>query len=53
VSDVFVAGERVVEGGRLTRVDDAEILERVRESATRLGEKLDLGRLINSRWPVV
>jgi 5-methylthioadenosine/S-adenosylhomocysteine deaminase len=53
VSDVFVAGERVVAGGRLVRVDDAEILERVRESAARFGEKLDLGRLINSRWPVV
>ena len=53
VSDVFVAGEHVVGNGRLTRIDDRETLDRVRESAARLGERLDLDRLVNLRWPVV
>jgi 5-methylthioadenosine/S-adenosylhomocysteine deaminase len=53
VSDVFVAGRRVVERGRLTNVDEAEILKQVRESVQRFGEKLDLGKLVNLGWPVV
>jgi 5-methylthioadenosine/S-adenosylhomocysteine deaminase len=53
VSDVFVAGDCVVKEGKLTHVDEAEILERVRESVQRFGEKLDLGKLVNLRWPVI
>jgi 5-methylthioadenosine/S-adenosylhomocysteine deaminase len=53
VSDVFVAGRRVVEQGRLTNVDESEILERVRDSAHRFGAKLDLDKLVNLKWPVV
>jgi 5-methylthioadenosine/S-adenosylhomocysteine deaminase len=52
VSDVFVAGERVVRDGRLTRVDDAQILERVGRAAARIGERLGAGRLSSLRWPV-
>lgn len=53
VADVFVAGRRVVEQGRLTGVDEAEILDRVRDSAARFGEKLDLDKLVGLRWPIV
>jgi 5-methylthioadenosine/S-adenosylhomocysteine deaminase len=51
--DVFVAGERVVRDGRLTRVDDADILERVEQTAARIGERLGAERLIGLKWPVV
>ena len=53
VSDVLVAGRRVVERGRLSCVDEAEILERVRESVQRFGKKLDLEKLVNLKWPIV
>jgi 5-methylthioadenosine/S-adenosylhomocysteine deaminase len=53
VSDVFVGGRRVVAHGRLATVDETEILDRVRASTARFGEKLDLDKLVNLRWPVV
>jgi 5-methylthioadenosine/S-adenosylhomocysteine deaminase len=53
VSDVFVAGRRVVADGRLTTVDETEILERVRAFTARFGETLDLDKLVKRRWPVV
>jgi 5-methylthioadenosine/S-adenosylhomocysteine deaminase len=48
VADVYVAGERVVEDGRLTRVDETRVLERVRAAAARLGD----GRGTSLQWPV-
>lgn len=53
VCDVFVGGERVVEQGRLTGIDETEVLDRVRDSVQRFGEKLDIGKLVNLRWPVI
>jgi 5-methylthioadenosine/S-adenosylhomocysteine deaminase len=53
VSDVFVAGNRVVADGRLTTIDETEILERVKASTRSFAERLDLSRLVNLRWPVV
>jgi 5-methylthioadenosine/S-adenosylhomocysteine deaminase len=52
VSEVFVAGERVVSKGRLTKLNDAEILERVEKTMTRFSNTLDLAKLVKSRWPV-
>lgn len=52
VSDVFVAGERVVSEGRLTRVEEDEILRRVAETAARIGATVGADRLISLRWPV-
>ncbi len=53
VADVFVRGTRVVEQGHLTGIDEAEVIDRVRDSVQRLGGKLDLDKLVNLRWPVV
>ena len=41
VRDVFVAGERVVENGRLTRIDPHELAARSRDGAGRLWERMD------------
>jgi len=53
VCDVFVAGERVVAGGRLTKLDEADVLALVADSMRRFGSELDLGRLVKLRWPIV
>src|SRR5262245_37867908 len=53
VSEVFVAGERVVQAGRLTRVNEAEILDLVNQAAARIGRNLNLGKLVKLRWPVI
>ena len=52
VSDVFVAGERVVRKGHLTKVNESEVLELVRQTMGRIGNRLDLGKLVKLRWPV-
>jgi 5-methylthioadenosine/S-adenosylhomocysteine deaminase len=52
VSEVFVAGQPVVSKGKLLTVNEAEILDLVRQSMVRIGKKLDLGKLVKLRWPV-
>lgn len=52
VSDVLVAGERVVAAGHLTNVDEAEVLGRVADSMRRFGGRLDIERLVKLAWPV-
>lgn len=52
VSDVFVAGERVVSEGHLTRVDESDLLRLVRETAAAIGARLDAPQLVGLRWPV-
>ncbi len=52
-SEVFVMGKQVVAGGHLTTVDEAEIDRRVEATVARLSDKLDVGKLVHSRWPVV
>ena len=52
-SEVFVMGERVVSEGHLTQVDEADIEARVEEAVARLSDKLDVAKLVHSRWPVV
>jgi 5-methylthioadenosine/S-adenosylhomocysteine deaminase len=48
VAEVFVAGDCVVAGGRLTHVDEDDVLRRVRQAAERLGA----GRGTSLIWPV-
>jgi 5-methylthioadenosine/S-adenosylhomocysteine deaminase len=52
VSDVFVAGERVVSKGHLTKVDEGEVLDLVSQTMGRIGKRLDLGKLVKLKWPV-
>jgi cytosine/adenosine deaminase-related metal-dependent hydrolase len=53
VADVFVAGERVVSGGHLTKQDESEVLRLVAEAMQRISQKLDLRKLVKLRWPVI
>ncbi|HEY7671020.1 MAG TPA: amidohydrolase family protein [Gammaproteobacteria bacterium] len=53
VADVFVAGERVVGDGHLTKLDESEVLRVVAETMKRLGQKLDMRKLVKLRWPVI
>jgi 5-methylthioadenosine/S-adenosylhomocysteine deaminase len=53
VADVFVAGRQVVADGALKLVDDGDIIDRVRASTATIGRRLDLGALVNQRWPVM
>jgi 5-methylthioadenosine/S-adenosylhomocysteine deaminase len=53
VSEVFVAGEQVVHKGHCVKVDEREILDRMHTATKRLGEKLDLRRMVHLRWPVI
>jgi 5-methylthioadenosine/S-adenosylhomocysteine deaminase len=52
VTDVFVAGERVVREGRLTRLDEREILRRVAAAMEGITRRLDTTKLVKMRWPV-
>lgn len=53
VRDVFVAGEQVVCGGRLTRIDEAKLYDEVPVALARFGKHLQLDRMVQLRWPVV
>ena len=52
VAHVFVAGEPVVREGRLTRLDEADILAEVARTADRIAGRLDMGRILKLKWPV-
>jgi 5-methylthioadenosine/S-adenosylhomocysteine deaminase len=52
VRDVFVAGEQVVGGGRLTRIDEAKLYEEIPLAVARLGKHLQFDRMVQLRWPV-
>jgi cytosine/adenosine deaminase-related metal-dependent hydrolase len=52
VRDVFVAGEQVVAGGRLTRVDEHKLYAEVAPTVARFGKRLKLDEMVQLRWPV-
>jgi 5-methylthioadenosine/S-adenosylhomocysteine deaminase len=52
VSDVFVAGERVVASGHLTKIDEQEIFKLLHQTVARMSKVLDVRRLVHLRWPV-
>ncbi len=52
VRDVFVAGEQVVGGGRLTRIDEAKLYEEIPLAVARFGKHLNFDRMVQLRWPV-
>jgi 5-methylthioadenosine/S-adenosylhomocysteine deaminase len=53
VDTVLVGGEVVVEHSALTRVDEAELVGRVRAAAAGLYGRLDGDRLTRALWPTV
>jgi 5-methylthioadenosine/S-adenosylhomocysteine deaminase len=52
VRDVFVAGEQVVAGGRLTKIDEAKLYEQIPVAVARFGKHLKLDQMVQLRWPV-
>jgi 5-methylthioadenosine/S-adenosylhomocysteine deaminase len=52
VRDVFVAGEQVVTGGRLTRIDEAKLYDEIPLVVARFGKHLKLEQMVQLRWPV-
>ena len=52
VKHVFVAGEQVVDAGRLTKVDQGQIMRQVRDTAQRIAGRLNMKKMLKLRWPV-
>src|SRR6266851_1179088 len=52
VRDVFVAGEQVVAGGRLTKVDEAKLYAEIPVAVARFGKHLKFEDMVQLRWPV-
>jgi 5-methylthioadenosine/S-adenosylhomocysteine deaminase len=52
VRDVFVAGEQVVAGGRLTKVDETKLYAEIPVAVARFGKHLKLEQMVQLRWPV-
>ena len=51
--DVFVAGEQVVAGGRMTRIDEAKLYEDIPVAVARFGKHLKFDQMVQLRWPVI
>jgi 5-methylthioadenosine/S-adenosylhomocysteine deaminase len=52
VCDVFVAGEHVVAGGRLTRIDEEKLYAEIPVAVARFGKHLKFDQMVQLRWPV-
>jgi len=52
VRDVFVAGEQVVSGGRLTKIDETALYSEIPVAVARFGKHLKLDQMVQLRWPV-
>lgn len=52
VRDVFVAGEHVVSGGRLTKIDETVLYSEIPVAVARFGKHLKLDQMVQLRWPV-
>lgn len=52
VKHVFIGGEQVVRDGRLTRIDEQEVMREVARAAARISGRLDMKKVMKLRWPV-
>ena len=52
VKHVFVAGDQVVRDGRLTQVDQDQIMQEVGKTAGRIAGRLNMKKIVKLRWPV-
>jgi 5-methylthioadenosine/S-adenosylhomocysteine deaminase len=52
VRDVFVAGEQVVAGGTLTKIDEAKLYADIPLAVARFGKQLKFEKMVQLRWPV-
>lgn len=52
VKHVFVAGDQVVRDGRLTQVDQDQIMQEVGKTAERIAGRLNMKKIVKLQWPV-
>ena len=52
VRDVFVAGEQVVAGGHLTRIDERKLYDEIPLAVSRFSKHLKIDKMVQLRWPV-
>lgn len=52
VRHVFVAGEQVVNDGRLTRIDERELYQEIPRTVARFSQRLRINEIVQLRWPV-
>lgn len=52
VRDVYVAGEQVVAGGHLTRIDENKLYEDIPIAVSRFAKHLNFDQMVQLRWPV-
>jgi 5-methylthioadenosine/S-adenosylhomocysteine deaminase len=52
VQHVFIAGEQVLEDGKLTRIDHDDLMREVGVAAQRIAARLDMKKLVKLQWPV-
>jgi 5-methylthioadenosine/S-adenosylhomocysteine deaminase len=52
VRDVFVAGEQVVTGGKLIKIDEAALYREVPVAVARFGKHLKFDQMVQLKWPV-
>ncbi len=52
VKHVFVAGEQVVRDGRLTKIDQDEVMRQVGRTAETIAGRLDMKKIVKLQWPV-
>lgn len=52
VKHVFVAGDQVVRDGRLTQVDQDQIMKEVNKTAERIAGRLNMKKIVKLQWPV-
>ena len=52
VRDVFVAGEQVVKGGRLTKIDEMALYREIPETVARFSKRLKMDEIVTLKWPV-
>ena len=52
VKHVFIAGDQVVRDGRLTQVDQDQIMQEVCKTAERIAGRLNMKKILKLQWPV-
>ena len=52
VKHVFIAGDQVVRDGRLTQVDQDQIMQEVCKTAERIAGRLNMKKIVKLQWPV-
>ena len=52
VKHVFIAGDQVVRDGRLTQVDQDQIMKEVCKTAERIAGRLNMKKIVKLQWPV-